>query len=158
MRASPAFQVVLDRFGVWRALVLAATLTGMGVMAVWLVSQPPSLPAVVRACLAIAALVLLLLGASAARVRPVSVRWDGQLWHLGPPESSGHEPESGDLRVVLDLGPWMLLRFGPAGSTWRHRATWLPVQRRGLESQWHALRCAVHSPRPQPGADVAADF
>jgi len=158
MRASPAFQVVLDRFGVWRALVRVAALMGAGVMAAWLVSQPPSMPAVVRACVVIAALALLWLGASAARVPPVSVRWDGQLWHLGPPESAGHEPDNGDLRVVLDLGPWMLLRFEPAESTWRVPATWLPAQRRGLEPQWHALRCSVYSPRPQPGSDAAADF
>ena len=158
MRASPAFQVVLDRFGVWRAAVLASVLTGAGVMAAWLVSQPPSAPTAVLVSVAGSAIVLLVLGAGAARVRPVSLRWDGQLWHLGPPESAGHEPYSGALRVLLDLGPWMLLRFERADSTWRARATWLPVQRRGLESQWHALRCAVYSPRPQPGADVAADF
>jgi hypothetical protein len=158
MRASPAFQVVLDRFGVWRVFVLAAALIGMGVMATWLMAQPPSMPTVVRACLVIAALALLLLGASAARVPPVSLRWDGQLWHLGSPASAGHEPHSGDLRVVLDLGPWMLLRFEPAESTGRVRATWLPAQRLGLEPQWHAMRCAVYSPRPQPGSRAAADF
>ena len=31
------------------------------------------------------------------------------------------------------------------------RVTWLPVQRRGLESQWHALRCAVYSARSSTG-------
>ena len=158
MRASPAFQLVLDRFGVWRACVLVVALIGAGVMAAWLVSQPPSMPSVVRAGLVIAAFALLFLGASAARVPPVSVRWDGQRWHLGPPDSAGHEPDSGDMRVVLDLGPWMLLRFEPAESTWRARASWLPAQRRGLEAQWHALRCAVYSPRPRPGSDAAADF
>jgi hypothetical protein len=39
----------------------------------------------------------------------------------------------------------MLLRFTPDAPA---RMTWLPVQRRGLEAQWHALRCAVYSPRP----------
>ena len=158
MRASPAFQVVLDRFGVWRAAVLAAALLGALVMAAWLVSQPPSVSAAVRWVAAVAALVLLTVGAFAARVRPVSLRWDGQLWHLGPPDSAGHEPHSGALLVVLDLGPWMLLRFELAESTRRARATWLPVQRRGLEAQWHALRCAVYSPRPRPDTDAAADF
>ena len=158
MRASPAFQVVLHRFGVWRVAVLASALSGLIVVAAWLVSQPPSTPVIVRWALAFAALALLLLGSSAARVRPVSLRWDGQLWHLGTPDSAGPEPRSGDLYVALDLGPWMLLRFQPAESTWRTRATWLPAQRRGLESHWHALRCAVYSPRPQPGTDAAAEF
>lgn len=158
MRASPAFQVVLDRFGVWRGAVTCAALSGAVVMTVWLVSQPP-LPGAARWGLALSAFALLMLGATAARVRPVSVRWDGQLWHLGPPGSAGHEPHDGQMRVLLDLGPWMLLRFDRAEASRRSRAVWLPVQRRGLESQWHALRCAVYSPRPRPGADnTTADF
>jgi hypothetical protein len=51
----------------------------------------------------------------------------------------------GNVAVVIDLGPWMLLRFTADAPP---RTTWLPVQRRGLEAQWHALRCAVYSPRP----------
>jgi len=35
--------------------------------------------------------------------------------------------------------------------------TWLPVQRRGLQAHWHALRCAVYSPRPDAGVDAAPD-
>jgi hypothetical protein len=158
MRASPAFQVVIDRFGVWRMVVLASALAGVIVLLAWLVFSPPMVSATIRWPVAAAALVLLVFGACAARVAPVSLRWDGQLWHLGPPESAGHEPGSGELRVALDFGPWMLLRFEPAQSSWRSRATWLPAQRRGLESRWHALRCAVYSPRPQPGADAAANF
>jgi hypothetical protein len=158
MRASPAFQVVLDRFGVWRTAVLVLVLAGGIVMGAWLASSQPSVPVAGRCTAAVAALALLMLGARAARVAPVSLRWDGQLWHIGPPESAGHEPASGALHVALDVGPWMLLRFEPAESTWRSRATWLPAQRRGLESRWHALRCAVYSARPHPGADAAADF
>ncbi len=158
MRASPAFQVVLERFDVWRWAVLVCALSGAGAMAAWLVLQAVAVPLAVRWLVATVAVVLLALGAAATRVRPVSLRWDGQLWHLGPAASAGHEPHAGALRVVIDLGPWMLLRFEAADSSWRHRATWLPAQRLGLEVQWHALRCAVHSPRPQPGADVAADF
>jgi hypothetical protein len=158
MRASPAFQVVLDRFGVWRAFVLMTALAGGVVVWAWLVSEQPSVPAASRWVIAGIALALLALAAGAARVPPVSLRWDGQLWHLGPPVSAGHEPDSGQLQVAIDLGPWMLLRFAPAASTWRTRSTWLPAQRQGLESRWHALRCAVYSPRPQSGADAAADF
>ena len=158
MRASPAFQVVLDRFGVWQAAVLAAALAGGLVMLAWMGSEQPSVSVASRWMAASVALVLLVLGTAAARVRPVSLRWDGQQWHLGPPESAGHEPVNGKVHVAIDLGPWMLLRFEPAESTRRSRSTWLPAQQRGLESRWHALRCAVYSPRPQPGADAAADF
>ena len=159
MRASPAFQVVLDRFGVWRWAVIVGALSGAAALTAWLAWQPvPPLPAPFQWIAVAVAFLLLAWGAASARVQPVSLRWDEQHWHLGPPASAGHEPRSGALRVLIDLGPWMLLRFEPADSTWCRGATWLPVQRRGLESQWHALRCAVHSPRPQPGADAAADF
>ncbi len=158
MRASPAFQVVLDRFGVWQAAVLAAALAGGFVMLAWLASEQPSVSGASRWMAAGVALALLVLGAAVARVPSVSLRWDGQRWYLGPPQSAGHEPDSGKMYVAIDLGPWMLLRFEPAESTWRTRATWLPAQRRGLESRWHALRCAVYSPRQQPDADAAADF
>ena len=157
MRASPALQVVIDRFGVWRAAVIVLALAGLVVVLAWTVSPQASLPAASRWPAAVAALALLLFGSSAARVAPVSLRWDGQLWHLGPPASAGHEPESGQLHVVIDLGPWMLLRFEPTESTWRTHTTWLPVQKRGLEARWHALRCAVYSPRAQPGAGAATD-
>jgi hypothetical protein len=158
MRASPAFQVVLDRFGVWRWAVFGSALLGAGVMAAWLVLQAASLPALILWPAAALATGVLASGLGAARVLPVSLRWDGQCWHIGPPGSAGNEPIAGALCVLIDLGPWMLLRFEPVDSTWCNRATWLPVQRRGLETQWHALRCAVHSPRPQTGADAAADF
>ena len=159
MRASPAFQVVLERFGVWRCAVIVCSLSGAAALTAWLALQPvPPLPAPFQWIAVALAFLVLASGAAVARVRPVSLRWDGQLWHLGPPASAGHEPRAGALCVLIDLGPWMLLRFEPAESTWRRGATWLPAQRRGLEAQWHALRCAVHSPRQQPGADAAADF
>ena len=159
MRASPGFQVVLDRFGVWRWAVLGSVAAGAGVMVAWLMLLPSaSLTGTVRWPATVAAFGLLVLGAAAARVQPVSLRWDGQHWHLGPPALAGREPQRGELRALIDLGPWMLLRFEPVDSTWHHRSTWVPAQRRGLEAQWHALRCAVYSPRPPPGPDVAADF
>ena len=158
MRASPAFQVVLDRFVFWQAAVLVTALAGGFVMLAWLASEQPSVSVASRSTAAGVALVLLVLGTAAARVPPVSMRWDGQRWHLGLPASAGHEPDSGTMYVAIDLGPWMLLRFEPVESTWRTRATWLPAQRRGLESRWHAMRCAVYSPRRHPDADAATDF
>ena len=95
----------------------------------------PLVAATVVAVLAMAALVRSLL-----RTPARSLRWDGQAWHL--------DAVPGDVAVVIDLGPWMLLRFA---STDFARVTWLPVQRRGIDAQWHALRCAVYSPRPLAG-------
>ena len=76
------------------------------------------------------------LAVSLWRVPVQSLRWDGKVWHL--------DTAAGELKVAVDLGPWMLLLFTPQAPG---RASWLPVQRRGLEAQWHALRCAIYSPR-----------
>ena len=84
-----------------------------------------------------AALLLLACAVSLWRVPAQSLRWDGQVWQL--------DDVSGELTAAIDLGPWMLLKFAPEMPG---RTSWLPVQRRGLETQWHALRCAVYSPRP----------
>jgi hypothetical protein len=84
------------------------------------------------------------------------LRWDTLDWRLGPMASVGEEPTAGQLKVVMDLGSWMLLRFVQTESAvliavlpYRFRPQrCLAVQRRGLESTWHALRCAVYSSRP----------
>jgi hypothetical protein len=83
-------------------------------------------------------LLTLVLTVSLWRVSARSLRWDGQVWWL--------DAVPGGMKVVIDLGPWMLLSFTPAAPG--RLMSWLPVQRRGLEPQWHALRCAVYSPRP----------
>jgi hypothetical protein len=151
MRAAPPFQVTLHRFGVWRGAVTALAGSGLATIAAWLAAQqqPIGLPTLSAAILAVLAIVAL--GRSLLRTPTTHLRWDGLAWHLGP--STG-EPVPGDLHVAIDLGPWMLLRFIPAAPAARRRTVWLPAQRRGLEGQWHALRCTVHSPRPAP-ADQA---
>jgi hypothetical protein len=89
------------------------------------------------AVVAMAALGMFALAVSLWRVPAQTLYWDGRAWQL--------DAVPGELRVAIDLGPWMLLIFTPDAAA---RASWLPVQRLGLETQWHALRCAVYSPRP----------
>ena len=155
MRAAPACQFSLQRFGVWRGVVLVLATLGIATMAAWLILRESPLTSPTAIAAALAAALLVALGASLAQAPAVDLRWDGRTWHLGPPSA---EPASGDLSVALDLGPWMLLRFSPAAPATRPRTTWLPVQRPGLESQWHALRCAVYSPRPAPPEDAPVAF
>ncbi len=138
MRASPACQVSLRRFGAWRIAVIALSVAGLAAMAGWLVGRDPQASAGLSMLIAAAALPMLGCAVSLWRVPAQSLRWDGQVWQL--------DAAPGELRVAIDLGPWMLLRFSPEG---QRRSHWLPVQRLGLEAQWHALRCAVYSPRPR---------
>jgi hypothetical protein len=79
------------------------------------------------------------------RAGPASaLRWDGRSWWF----SSGNERAlAGDVGVAIDLGAWMLLRFVPQVRRGRWRTRWVSLQRRGLEGEWHALRCIVHAAR-----------
>ena len=155
MRAFAASQFTLNRFGVWRASVFALALLVALTVAAWLATRPRG-PAALAAA-GIAGGLILWLVATQWRAAPLSLRWDTQRWHLGPADTAGHEPWAGELNVMIDLGPWMLLRFRPDPSSAERGARWLPVQRRGLEAQWHTLRCAVYSPRPAAGLDAEPD-
>ena len=155
MRAAPPCQFLLQRFGVWRGAVLLLAALGVATMTAWLITRESPLISPNSVAVAIALVLLVALGASLTRTPAVDLRWDGRAWHLGP--ASGGSV-AGELSVAIDLGPWMLLRFSPAAPDARARVVWLPVQRLGLESQWHALRCAVYSPRPAPAEDAPVGF
>jgi hypothetical protein len=145
MRASPAFQISLTRFGVWRIAVLAVTQLGLGAIAAWIVGREQALW--IHLAAALAGVPLVWVGWRLARIEPVDLRWDGRTWHLAAAGDLSDAALQGELHATIDLGPWMLLRFvAPAP----HRAgvVWLPVQRLGIATQWHALRCAVYAPRP----------
>ncbi|WP_280154615.1 hypothetical protein [Piscinibacter sp. XHJ-5] len=147
MRASPAFQVSIVRFGVWRAAVAASTLLALSSLAAWWLAVDEVPTTMVALPLALVSLAAIGVGASLLRCTPTSLRWDTQRWHFGPAGAPGEEPTSGNLAIALDLGAWMLLKF----ESDQRRTTWLPVQRRGLEAHWHALRCAVYCARPASG-------
>ena len=150
MRAAPAFQVSLRRFGVWQGAVLALAGLAIGTMLAWWFTREHPIEPLAWAEGAVSLPAVVALAASAVRVPAATLRWDGRAWHHG---SGAGEPTTGDLSVAIDLGRWMLLCFTPAAPAGARRV-WLPVQRSGLESQWHALRCTVHTPRAAPGSDA----
>ena len=156
MRAAPAIQVVVNRFGAWRAAMLALALSGTLSVVGWLVGQEGLALANQVLAMAAAMGLLLWLGLSLARVPAAELSWDGQCWTLRPTTPTHTEPVAGEISVAVDLGPWLLLRFRPATSSRWRPPSWLPVQRVGIEPQWHALRCAVYSPRPPDAADRSA--
>ena len=154
MRESVSFEVRLDRPAVWRQAVTVTVALAVVVVVAWAVARSSSpaaagaawVPASVAALLTVAALAA---GRSLARLGGgiLSCR-DGVWTHAadrGP-------PRSGPLAVALDLGSFLLLRIGAP----RAPHVWLPVERRGLEREWHALRCAVYSPPATAGALPAA--
>ena len=66
-----------------------------------------------------------------------ALRWDGQDWVL---VDDGLD-RRGDAALMLDLGPWMLVRFLP--STGMESATWLPLTLGPDVARWAALRGAL---------------
>ena len=152
MRASPPIEVALHRFGVWRGALFALACATTSVIAAWIVLSREQQHFMVVLGVAVAALAVVAMVAAAASTKPVLLRWDGARWQLTPREHRSGEPATGRLTVAIDVGFWMLLRFDADIPARRRRATWLPVQRRGLEAQWHGLRCAVFSPLPAAGA------
>ena len=153
MRAAPAFQISLHRFEVWRVAVLLLAWLGVAAIAVWFIAREQAIDSATAGAAASALLALGWLAISTARVPATTLRWDGRRWNLGVPGSAPDHAVPADLTAVIDLGPWMLLRFKPVEKAARMPVGWLPVQRRGIETQWHGLRCAIYSPRPAPGAD-----
>lgn len=153
MHASPPFQMAVHRYGVWRAAAVSMVASTTAAVAAWLVHSHVMTLVWAVLCLLVSASVALL--AHAWRLRPVSLRWDSQRWHLGPLTTTGHEPDAGRLVVVMDFGAWMLLRFLPDSATMLRPGVWLPVQRLGHEPAWHSLRCTVYCARPVSQPAVA---
>ncbi len=151
MRERPSCAVELRNFSVWRAAVLGVALTAIATLAAWAglaLANPVSgsvLVAVAAAALAVASAVA---AVSLMRVEPGTLSSVDGAWSYTVRRDGAERIESGVLSVALDLGSFMLLTLVHVDLPHRRARRWLPVQRRGLESGWHALRCAVYSPPP----------
>jgi hypothetical protein len=151
MRDSLTCDVELRRFGVWRAGVGVLAISALATLAAWAMSGSGSRPALQQLGAALAALAVICLAMALSRVEAGRLRRDGGRWRFMPARADASAPEEGEIVVALDLGSFMLLSFAPRGARDRRARRWLPVQRRGLEHDWHALRCAVYSPPAAPG-------
>jgi hypothetical protein len=70
--------------------------------------------------------------------------WDGQSWQV--------DGQGGAMAVMIDLGPWLLLRLTPNAP---QRPMWIPVAAVEPPAARHALRAALYcrsSSAAQPGA------
>jgi len=144
MRGAPPVEVRVRRPGSWQAFVVVLVALTAGSIGAWLVASEAG--TALKMALALATVAAGLGALSTAAPLDLTLRWTGSAWVLSRhPASDEHV---GTVAVALDLGNWMLLRF--VSEPLRPRTTWLPVQRRGLDGDWHALRCAVHAPQTQP--------
>lgn len=152
MRAAPAVAVDVKPSAHWRAALLVLAGTSCASTAVWASQRGGPAAALVFGVVAALALAVL---RPAWRMPVHRLRWDGQGWWLAAVPAT---EAPGELHVALDLGAWLLLRFRPAPqAAGARRGRWLPLQRRGLEADWHALRCALYSPRPAAPSPAGTD-
>ena len=148
MRSVPALEVRVRRFGVWRLALGALAVTAGAAISAWWATQPQPRAAWTGAVAAGGLLLTVTLLPWIGRQRPLSLRWDRRRWLVA---TDAADWQSGDLSVALDFGGWLLLHFVPDGealSTRSRRTLWIGMQRRGLESQWHALRVTLYAARP----------
>jgi hypothetical protein len=137
VHAAPAVRVSLGRSAAWAAFVgtCAALAAGNAVAWALLQSQVAHGASVLAAALLAAAVAATAAATAAWRAQPVGeLRWDGETWH-----GAG---VSGQARVALDIGNWMLLRLAAPEGT----ARWFAVSRRATSGPWAALRAALHAP------------
>jgi hypothetical protein len=69
----------------------------------------------------------------------VHLAWDGQRWVA--------DGQAGELQAMLDLGPWLLLRFQPLN---QRRARWVAMSAAHTGAAHHGLRAAVYCRRLEP--------
>ena len=160
MRERLSCVVELRRFGVWRAAVCAVAATAIAAMAAWggfalaTGSSGSPLIAALAAALAVGSA---LLAVSLARVEPGTLACSDDGWTFTSRRRGVERVESGALTVAVDLGSFLLLTLTRVDGSHLVARRWLPVQRRGLEADWHALRCAVHAPPPVAPDPAAAN-
>jgi hypothetical protein len=147
MRAAPPLRIVLRTSPLGAAGVVALAALAAGVAAAWSCARFDATRAWgAIAALAAGCLAALCALAMLARLPRRTLDWDARQWRL---VSAGGE-EAGEIAVAMDFGSALLLRFRPLAAPRRTR--WIALSRRGLEAQWHGLRCAVYSPRPGAAA------
>ena len=149
MHGSPPCAITVVRFGVWRAAVAAVALAALAALGAWLARARRS--------------------ASGAWARSrrgglrrsppsrwrrrswrqpaVRLRWDGLAGPSSAAAGAGRSSRAG-WRSRSTCGSFLLLRFVPAGGRGRRPSAGSRSAARGLEHEWHALRCAVYSPQP----------
>jgi hypothetical protein len=155
MRESVFFELRLRRFGVWQGavwLVAGAAIAAVAAWALTMFDSEQSGRALVIAVAAGLSLATIALAISLVLVEGGLLTGSEGVWTF---LSDTGARRTGTLEVSMDLGAFMLLRLVERQRT----IAWLPVQRRGVETQWHALRCAVYSPpRFSRGAPTAPGF
>jgi hypothetical protein len=149
MHPAPALTLPLDRSPALRLTAVLACGLAVVMLGLWAGLHWPFDTPLRRGLRLLPLPAALLLGRQLLQLlAPVGgwLRWNGQHWQLLDALDTGASGRPGTLRLQLDAQRWLLLRFDPDHTPRRTR--WLLLRRSALPQHWHALRCAVYSPRP----------
>ncbi|WP_157263693.1 hypothetical protein [Azohydromonas aeria] len=154
MRTAPAVHLTLEADTPWRVGLCLLGAAAAAVPVLGLALRLELAPAWAFGAAAAAALAG---GAWPWRRRApqaAALAWDGAQWQLWLRGQA--RPCAGRAQLMIDLGPWLLLRLcpTPSGAPRAARGHWLALSRSRHAAHWHALRCALHA-RP-PAAEGAA--
>ena len=165
MRSPPPVEFTSALGRAWRAALAVLVGTSVAVPLAWALPyfashwgsrQPdaffdalgkPFVQAALAAWVAAMAIAAVWLARRGAAAGGRTLRWDGQDWVLAG-DAAGHSDQRGDATLMLDLGPWMLVRFlpyavGGSGFGGLGAGTWLPLTVADDLARWAALRGAL---------------
>jgi hypothetical protein len=154
MHAAPPVRMSLAAARAWHfAVALCAGAAGAN-LAAWVALQAQSPAAVAIAIsLAVAAAAWL---STLWRLRrdaaPGVLAWDGAAWRWSPGTAASQAVEP---RVMIDLGPWLLLRIAPIEPA--RPAVWRVAARRHAGASWPQWRAALYARRPDDAPLAAGD-
>jgi hypothetical protein len=146
MHAAPPVRISLTPDRAWRAAPSVMAGVASANLAAWLAALAElSVPVTAGLALLAAALAVAVGGSFPQRHASTAgvLGFDGAVWQWSGTDST---PLVGTVRVTIDLGAWLLLRFEPG--TPPRRAIWLAASRRAAGTLWPAWRAALYSRPP----------
>ena len=143
MHAPPPVRMSLAPDRAWHAAIaLSAAVAGANLAAWGVLHAQASLAVTATVALVAAAVVAWSawwwLRGSGAGV----LAWDGAVWQWS---AEAVPPRPTELRVMIDLGGWLLLRLALAAPA--QRVVWLVASRRGAGALWPVWRAALYAAR-----------
>ncbi len=153
MRTPPAVSLPLADDLAWRAVHAALCSLAACSLLAWLMQRAawaiPLSISVLVLCGALAAA----LGWWLSRQQPSRLAWTGAQWQWSLADSAHVLAAAPD--VMLDFGPWMLLRLRLAPNGARR---WVTARPAGDAPRWTAFRAAVYSPASRPLGQSSTDL
>lgn len=151
MRAAASFELHLQvglrerlLVGLWCAASLAAFAAWLASHG-WAMLRPDAMPPWVPALVATVSGTLAgaVAWAATGRIGSATLAWSRGNWLLTGPAPQATATR-GALELMLDLGPWMLLRFRAHD---RRASRWFGVDASAAGPRWHLLRAALYRPQ-----------